>query len=593
MNTTPSRLVVPSDQNHSRRRLRRTDSGTTGRLISRHWCVALLGFAVMVSSSVAVQADESDPAREERVRRTTAVALNYCRAALHRIRRSPTKDVFHQEQTQILNNLNLNQIDDPEVIALYKSILDEISQVEISERERVVIDEQFRRNIHRQLGTSFFVIGAQVATGQLGSVIQSGANSWWDYRNQEVRRDADQWKVEKGEFTNLMSRSSKFMDSFWKLSQKNNIPDEWLIRDQDLDQLNRVLAEANPERRLRMMKRMERFMECYPPYWYYVAKTQQQMGLSNEALETYRKLAQIGSGHFRQDDMLASCMANTALLLEQDNDPEAVVAAARVYDYSIRNWESNLICAWVLGRHQQYDDAEDLILCNLDEDREARQSRVALTSLYYHSNDRTKLAALLNDHQVVRDVPVPGLLLCAKLLDDGNMPAPARQWLASTLSATVRRVGNGNAVTLLAAPGWKIQDSQPELASGNQVYHSVGYRPGHQGVRADFVNAVDPETEQTAPIYLTLNYPGTPKISITMIPPKTPETTPQPNALRPFGASAFSQNRTLFARPETRYEIGEIQLEGLRLTFQDDSVIDARGEDSEREISAETKRVIR
>lgn len=605
MNTTPFHLAVP--QNLLGLKLQRNELPRR-RVFHAMLCVGLMLIGSVTAGTARVHADESKPGQEERgqeqlapeklnreelVRRTTAVALNYCRAALHRIRRSPTKNVFHQEQTQILNNLNLNQIDDPEVIALYKSILDEISQVEISERERVVIDEQFRRNIHRQLGTSFFVIGAQVATGQLGNVVQSGANSWWDYRNQEVRRDADQWKVEKSEFTDLMSRSSKFLDSFWKLSQKNKIPDEWLVRDQDLDQLNRILAEASPERRLRMMGRMERFMECYPPYWYYLAKTQQQMGLSKEALETYKRLTDIGTGHFRQDDMLASCMANTALLLEQNGDPAAVIAAAKVYDYSIRNWESNLICAWVLGRHQEYEDAEDLILCNLDEDREARQSRVALTSLYYHSNDRTKLAALLNDQQVVRDVPVPGLLLCAKLLDDGNLPAPAQQWLASTLSATVRRVGNGNAVTLIAGPGWKIQDSQLELASGNQVYHSVGYRPGHQGIQADFVNTVDPETEKTNPIYLTLNYPGTPKISITMLPPKPVETAPNPSPMRPFVASPFSSNRQRYARPETRYQIGEIKLEGLRLSFQDDSIIDARGANNEREISAETERVIR
>lgn len=574
----PNSVVQPTESKRHRRK--------------QSYCV-LAVLALMLVCTNQCPADEPDATREETVRRTTAVALNYCRAALHRIRRAPTKDVFHQEQTQILNNLNLNQIDDPEVITLYKSILDEISQVEISERERVVIDEQFRRNIHRQLGTSFFVIGAQVATGQLGSVIQSGATSWWDYRNQEVRRDSDQWKVEKGEFTNLMSRSSKFLDSFWKLSQKNNIPDEWLVRDQDLDQLNRIMAEQNPERRLRMLNRMERFMECYPPYWYYVGKTQQQMGMNQEALETYKRLTEIGSGHFRQDDMLASCMANTALLLEQNNDPEAVIAAARVYDYSIRNWESNLICAWVLGRHQEFDDAEDLILCNLDEDREARQSRVALTSLYYHSNDKTKLAALLNDHQVVRDVPIPGLLLCARLLDETEMPEPARQWLASTLSATVRRVGNGNAVTLIASAGWKIQDSQPELASGNSTFHSVGYRPGHQSVQADFVNTLEADALQTTPIHLTLNYPGTPTINITLLPPKPAEVPSTVPTNRGFPGSVFTQSRPMFARPETRYQIGEIQLDGLRLSFQNDSLIDARGDESEREISAETERVIR
>ena len=123
------------------------------------------------------------------VRRKTAVTLNYCRAALHRIRRTGTKQVLYEEQQRILNNIDLNQIDDPEVIALYRSILDEIGMVEISDRERTVITEGFRRGVQRKMGTDLFVMGAQAATGQVGSVIQTGASSWWDYRNNQLRRD--------------------------------------------------------------------------------------------------------------------------------------------------------------------------------------------------------------------------------------------------------------------------------------------------------------------------------------------------------------------------------------------------------------------
>lgn len=541
----------------------------------------------------AVQGDEAEQ-HQETVRKTTAVALNYCRAALHRIRRYPQKNVFYEEQTRILNNLNLNQIEDPEVISLYKSILDEISHVEINERERVVINEQFRRSIHRQLGTSFFVIGAQVATGQLGNVIQSGANSWWDYRNQEIRRDSDEWKVEKTEFTNLMSRSSTFLDSFWRLSQKNNIPDQWLIRDQDLDQLGRVLNEPNPEQRLRMLVRMERFMECYPPYWYYVARTQQHLGLTDEALQTFQRLSSVGSGHFRQDDMLASCMANMALLQELNNDPQAPQTAARVLDYSMRNWESNLICAWVLGRHRDYDTAEELILCNLDEDQEAGQSRVALVSLYYHSENRPKLVKLLNDERVVRDVPIPGLLLCARLLGADTTPDRLQTFLASTLSASVRRAGRSHALTLAASPAWKIQDARPEIAGGGQQFHSVGYRPGATSIHADFVTeSHDDAAEEPGSLRVILNYPGTPAIHITLNPPAPPSTPPPavsslPQRI-PFGYQPAASRLSLFQRNDVHYQIESIELDGLRLSFHESETVpqDASLKDGNKEVSIE------
>ena len=554
-------------------------------------CVTIILSVVGCSRALVAKETGATAASPEEVRKITAVALNYCRASLHRIRRTPEKHVFHEEQQRILSNLDLNRIEDPEVITLYKSILDEIGQVQITEREQVVIDEQFRRNTHRQLGTSFFVVRAQVLTGQLGSAVQSGANSWWDYRNQEVRRDSDRWKVEKTEFSGLMSRSSIFLDSFWRLSQKNKIPDRWLIRDQDLDQMTRVLAERDAAQRLRMLSRMERFMECYPPYLYYVARTQQQLGLIPEATETYQRLSAIGSRHFRQDDMMASSMANLALLQEQQGLPQAADTAMKVMDHSIRNWESNLICAWVLGRHQRFDDAEELILCNLDEDREAAQSRVALVSLYYHSENTAQLAKLLSDERVVRDVPIPGLLLSARLLGAEAVPQQTQRFLASTLSASVRRTTQGTAVTLSVAAAWKLQDARPEVVAGQKVLQTVRYRPGATGLQAEF--AAERATPEDAGIDLddirvTLNYPSTPAIHIRLdiAGRSSDENGFLPNR-GPFSSSSIPPRLSLFPKENVRYHISEIELDGVRLSFRDDAIIDARGEADDKEVSAD------
>ena len=99
-----------------------------------HFCFALLlvPLTVVPMTSATAQGVNLSVANvpvtpaTEVSRRNTAVTLNYCRAALHRIRRAPSKNVLLEEQQRILNNLDLNQIDDPEVITLYRSILDEI-----------------------------------------------------------------------------------------------------------------------------------------------------------------------------------------------------------------------------------------------------------------------------------------------------------------------------------------------------------------------------------------------------------------------------------------------------------------------------------
>ena len=507
-------------------------------------------------------------------RRNTAVTLNYCRAALHRIRRAPSKTVLLEEQQRILNNLDLNQIDDPEVIVLYRSILDEIGQVEISDRERTVIGEQYTRGTQRKMGTDFFVIGAQAATGQLGSVIQSGANSWWDYRTTSIKRDSDLWQVEKVQFTTLMTRSSTFLDSFWKLSRKNEIPDRWLLRDQDLDQLSETLEEKDPERRLRMLARSERFMECYPPYWYYVARTQQQLGKTDDAARTFQRLTEIGNGHFRQDDMLASSMANLALIQESQHDPEAPRTAARAFDYSTRSWESNLVCAWVLGRHAEYRDAENLILCNMDDELETEQSTVALVSLYFHSADKTKLKSLLDDEQIVRRIPIPGLLLCAKLLGPEEIPARASTYLASTLTAVPRPSGRMNAISVAAARGWKLNDAETTISDGSATFQYAGHRAVEDGLEMSFTPSLNSRTEGELgkTLRMTLQYPATPAIRVVLTQEEQADSsvTDQRNSGRfnLFGGNLPSSIRSRDA--QRTYRIKEIEVDGLRLSLRPD-----------------------
>jgi hypothetical protein len=503
-------------------------------------------------------------AAAEVTRRRTAVTLNYCRAALHRIRSARSKAVIVQEQQRILSNLDLNQIEDPEVIALYKSVLDEIGSVEISDRERTVIDEQYQRGMHRKLGTDLFVIGAQAVTAQFGSMIQTGANSWWDYRTRQSQRDASMWKVEKQTFTSAMSRSSTFLDSFWKLSRKNNIPDRWLVRDLDLDQLRDALADSNPEKRLRKLERMDRFMECYPPYWYYVARTQQQLGRRSDAVQTYRQLADIGSGHFRQDDMLAGSMANLAMLLEADDQPDAAETALLAYDYSIRNWEANLLCAWVLGRNARYSEAENLILCNLDENLETEQTSVAMVSLYYHSDNVKRLAEVLDDEAIVRRIPVPGLLLCATKLGAEKMPLVASSYLSSTLTAFSRYNGRARTVSVAAAHSWKLADAGLTVRIGHQTFRSAGVRNGPEGVEMEFLAALDSNAaeEQDEVITLELQYPGTPPIQVVFATQEEPnrEGRNRLSRIPGFGSGSSAELQ--------HYRISEIEVEGVRISVR-------------------------
>ncbi|GIT29015.1 MAG: hypothetical protein Ct9H300mP1_10610 [Planctomycetaceae bacterium] len=116
----------------------------------------------------------------------------------------------------------------------------------------------------------------------------------------EDQKENDIWKVEKIRMKTVVSKSSTFLDTLWQMARKKQIPDSWLIRGSDLDRLEVALRKfPSPRQRLRVLKRMERFMTHYPPYWYYIGRTQQQLGQLFAAMKTYDRMTGVAAGHFR------------------------------------------------------------------------------------------------------------------------------------------------------------------------------------------------------------------------------------------------------------------------------------------------------
>lgn len=445
------------------------------------YCWLLLPVGLLAGETPAKPASEQTPAAaakpadsqpavvvtDERTARSTAVALNYCRASFHRLRQNPSKRVWYEEQQQILNNLDLNEIGDQEVITLYTAVLEEIGKERIAEKERLVLKQTYKNQIRRQVLSNAFVLGAEVTTAQYVNAVRTGANGWWDYRTTTTNRDLDLWKVEKTRMTEVVDKSSKFLDTFWKMAQKRKIEDSWLVRGDDLDKLDAALTEANPETRLRVLQRMERFMTCYPPYYYHVARTQQAQGQWAQAVQTYEKLAKLGDGHFRKDEMLAAGLANQAVIQAYLKQPDAPQTARRALEYSTGAWQANLVCARILLQHGQALEAEEAILRNLDVDLERPQSLASLVSLYQQSGNEAKLIATLSDPEALTELPGTALLQSVATLGVRKMPPLAMQQLVTSLYAYDQAAFGRSQLVFVASPAWNLERAEATLVGSH------------------------------------------------------------------------------------------------------------------------------
>lgn len=444
-------------------------------ILHRHIPFVLTASVVLLvgatSELVAEDASNNPDSRD----RSTAVALNYCRASFHRIRQNPSQRVMLEEQEKILNNLNLDGIADEAVIKLYTSVLDEISEIEIAERETAVLQDKFKKTLHREIGGTALAMAAQMATLSFERAVYTGVNSWLDYRDMNWTREFDTWKVEKNRISAVVDKSSKFLDTFWKLTQSRNIPDRWLVRGNDLDDLTEAIQETDLRKRLRILKRMEPFMECYPPYWYYLARTEQGLGDFTTASETYSNLADLGHGHFRRDDMMAASLANLAVIQTYLEQPGADKTARQALAHSPDVWQANLMAAQVLEQHGELKDAEDAILRNIDVDLETTRSNVALVGMYYRQHQSEKLARVLADEDTLASLPILSLMqAAAELARTHPVPPATIQRLRTSLRVAVEPKFGDDDLIIACDPVWQSETATVSIQLPGQA---AGARP--------------------------------------------------------------------------------------------------------------------
>lgn len=211
-----------------------------GRWLDKSTVCSLTSMLVLISCMTQAFGYDGAKPVDDDSRRAAAVALNYSRAALHHIRQNPSKRVLYEEQEKILNHLNLNGVADEEVLKLYSSVLDEISQIEIADKEKVYLKDRYRHQFRSEATAQAFNLAAQMATAQYAQAVRTGATSWWDYRSLTMNRDLDQWRVEKSRMTAVVDKSVKFLDTSWKMARDKQIPDRWLVRSDDLDRLEEI-----------------------------------------------------------------------------------------------------------------------------------------------------------------------------------------------------------------------------------------------------------------------------------------------------------------------------------------------------------------
>ena len=221
------------------------------------------------------------------------------------------------------------------------------------------------------------------------------------------------WRLEKDTIAQINELRKSFLDAYWKVIKRYNIPDEWRLSEEQLQRAVQVFQETDSEKRLRQLLDMEHDFTMFPPFWYRLARTYHEIGQFRKALILYHQFENERFSFFRQDHELSSALMDKILLVqsvkalqpslleEMDVAVDIPSYIKRITDNSPYDWQKNLFAALQYIALEEYTEAEKLLHRNIDNDDEVGVNTTVLGEMYALTDDNEKLSSLIK--QVTTD----------------------------------------------------------------------------------------------------------------------------------------------------------------------------------------------
>lgn len=262
------------------------------------------------------------------------LALNYCHMSLVRILAYQDRIILDEEYNNIINNINLSAIKDEEILTVLKSLMDALTEFKLTDGDKRMLTQEYDRQVAKAFHLAFKSDMVNMITGMTMNAITEKINAgpmlrsllavggqYEHYRNNldEYRDQLDKklWRLEKDTIAEINDLRKSFLEVYWRLMTKYNIPDEWRLSEQQLQRVVDVFEEHDAEKRLRQLEEMQQNFVMFPPFWYAVAKTAHELGQDAKAFDTYQKIQRERIAFFREDHAYSSALMDKIVLVDE------------------------------------------------------------------------------------------------------------------------------------------------------------------------------------------------------------------------------------------------------------------------------------
>jgi hypothetical protein len=315
-------------------------------------------FLLFFLSSVAYSYSE-----EQNKALQTAIVLNYMNVSLNKIVTYNDRVVLDNEYNDIINNINISKINDEEVIGLLRLLMTTLTEFTLNEEDRKRLQEAHNKKVSNSLKDSFSSVASSLLTTQnvnvsgllFKTVIATGTTALNYERQLDSYRDeldSELWMLKKEEIRDINELRVYFLDASWKLMQKYNIPDEWRLTEEQINDFLSTLKLEDNTRALRILERMENQFHAYPPFWFYIGSIHGQLENYDEAYNDFKTYSLKRIGFLRNDNLYSSMLMQKLEIMEILGLELLMSDLADIVSHSSKDWQKVLYSSikyWSLG----------------------------------------------------------------------------------------------------------------------------------------------------------------------------------------------------------------------------------------------------
>lgn len=355
-----------------------------------------------------------------------AYALNLCTVSISQIIDYDDINVMEQEYEAILNNINLEQMPkDEALLHILKQILDVITYFRIQEGDKKFLDMEYQQKMRNAIWSAVPNIGLLVAGGSPLTMAVSLASQvgigYMNYRRQKAsiqfEAEKERWQLERAAVDQFNGLRRELFDTAWRLSKEYKFPDELRLTERQIKQYDNILMDGDILRRYERLDSIKEEFLAYPPFWYQLGSTANEIANSSLSLDKksknhYRSLAKDAflqyrqsndQGLLREDQVGASCALELADLLDINKDKKMIsTLMSESVKYSGKKNDVMQMAAITYLRLREKETAKNILRILVNEQYNTILNAQLLSSLYVGEYIEKKSEAAYAGYQILQ-----------------------------------------------------------------------------------------------------------------------------------------------------------------------------------------------